>query len=190
MGCCCSTSSDEWSDSDSDSDSSLSDFPPYIRRSTTTVELKQHTTAGTQHACLGAELKGDSGATCDEETLESHPREALDRLSTGGEENAPDWSNSFYSVRLIDADDLEQEQSQWATDEPGPSTVLLTSLFHTPPPETDTVFFQHLFLDQTLICCHHLLLDQTLFFSQHLLLDQTLFFSQHHLLLDQTLFFS
>ncbi|TWW70665.1 hypothetical protein D4764_17G0001480 [Takifugu flavidus] len=40
MGCSCSTSSDEWSDSDSDS--SLSELPPYIRRSTKTVELRAH----------------------------------------------------------------------------------------------------------------------------------------------------
>ncbi|TWW54519.1 hypothetical protein D4764_0167470 [Takifugu flavidus] len=65
MGCSCSTSSDEWSDSDSDS--SLSDFPTYVRRSKVTVEHRQHTSAGTQHACLDAELKGDSRSRCDEE---------------------------------------------------------------------------------------------------------------------------
>ncbi|TWW62529.1 hypothetical protein D4764_04G0011760 [Takifugu flavidus] len=55
MGCSCSTSSDEWSDSDSDS--SLSELPPFVRRSTKTVELRQHTSAGTQHACLDEEVK-------------------------------------------------------------------------------------------------------------------------------------
>ncbi|TWW79911.1 hypothetical protein D4764_10G0009410 [Takifugu flavidus] len=94
MGCCCSKT-EEWSDSDSDS--SLSDFPPYPRRITKTVEHRQHTTAGTQHGCLDAELTGDS--RCKEEpevlrnptrgvgpTLESDPCVALDRRSTGGEE--------------------------------------------------------------------------------------------------------
>ncbi|XP_029682689.1 WW domain-binding protein 11-like isoform X1 [Takifugu rubripes] len=131
MGCSCSTSSDEWSDSDSDS--SLSDFPTYVRRSTKTVELRQHTSAGTQHACLDSELKGDSRSRCDEEPLESHPHVVLPRLSTGGEENTPDVSNSFCSIRPIDADDLEQEQNQCDTDEPGPSTVLQTRLLKPPP---------------------------------------------------------
>ncbi|XP_029685878.1 uncharacterized protein C6orf132 homolog isoform X2 [Takifugu rubripes] len=161
MGCCCSKT-DEWRDSDSDSESisdidsdisSLSDILHYSGWSTKTVEHRQHTTAGTQQAWLDAELKGDS--RCKEEpevirnptrvgpTLESDPCVALDRLSTGGEENTPDGSNSFYSIRPIDADDLEQEQNQWATDEPGPSTVLQTELL-TPPPETDTGLFQTL----------------------------------------------
>ncbi|TWW62852.1 hypothetical protein D4764_04G0014990 [Takifugu flavidus] len=87
MGCSCSTSSDEWSDSDSDS--SLPELPPFVRRSTKTVELRQHTSAGTQHACLDEEVKGDGSGTC-EEPLESHPHVALPRLSTGGEENTLD----------------------------------------------------------------------------------------------------
>ncbi|TWW62884.1 hypothetical protein D4764_04G0015310 [Takifugu flavidus] len=166
MGCSCSTSSDEWSDSDSDS--SLSDFPTYIRRSKVTVEHRQHTTAGTQHACLDAELKGDSRSRCDEEPLESHPHVALPRLSTGGEENTPDGSNSFCSIRPIDADDLEQEQNQCDTDEPGPSTSL--------------VYYQHHLLGQSLVYYQHHLLGQSLVYYQHLLLDQSLVYYQHHLL--------
>ncbi|TWW61268.1 hypothetical protein D4764_05G0013580 [Takifugu flavidus] len=70
MGCCCSKT-EEWRDSDSDSDSdsesisgidsdisSLSDILHYSGWSTKTVEHRQHTTAGTQHAWLDAELKG------------------------------------------------------------------------------------------------------------------------------------
>ncbi|TWW62588.1 hypothetical protein D4764_04G0012350, partial [Takifugu flavidus] len=121
MGCSCSTSSDEWSDSDSDS--SLSELPPFVTRSTKTVELRQHTSAGTQHACLDEEVKGDSSGTC-EEPLESHPRVALPRLSTGGEENTLDGSKPSKPV-------------QCATDEPGPSTVLKNSLLP-PPPEPET----------------------------------------------------
>ncbi|XP_029682525.1 uncharacterized protein [Takifugu rubripes] len=200
MGCSCSTSSDEWSDSDSDS--SLSDFPTYVRRSKVTVEHRQDTTAGTQHACLDAELKGDSRGRCDEETLESHPHVALPRLSIGGEENTPDvskpsklvWStpvrppsvafmvtevsgdqqrptvdsepqrddkegeevrlvmtephqafktktHSYYSICSADTDDLEQEQNHCATDEPGPSTVLQTTLLPTPPPRSEPGLF-------------------------------------------------
>ncbi|XP_029685370.1 uncharacterized protein [Takifugu rubripes] len=110
MGCCCSKT-EEWRDSDSDSDSesisgidsdisSLSDILHYSGWSTKTVEHRQHTTAGTQHAWLDAELKGDS--RCKEEpevlrnptrgvgpTLDSDPCVALPRLSTGGEENTP-----------------------------------------------------------------------------------------------------
>ncbi|TWW61219.1 hypothetical protein D4764_05G0013090 [Takifugu flavidus] len=100
MGCCCSKT-EEWRDSDSesisgiDSDiSSLSDILHYSGWSTKTVEHRQHTTAGTQHAWLDAELKGDS--RCKEEpevlrnptrgvgpTLDSDPCVALPRLSTG-----------------------------------------------------------------------------------------------------------
>ncbi|XP_056879996.1 uncharacterized protein LOC130520300 [Takifugu flavidus] len=112
MGCCCSKT-EEWRDSDSNSDSdsdsisgidsdisSLSDILHYSGWSTKTVEHRQHTTAGTQHAWLDAELKGDS--RCKEEpevlrnptrgvgpTLDSDPCVALPRLSTGGEENTP-----------------------------------------------------------------------------------------------------
>ncbi|TWW61278.1 hypothetical protein D4764_05G0013680, partial [Takifugu flavidus] len=175
MGCCCSKT-EEWRDSDSDSDSdsesisgidsdisSLSDILHYSGRSTKTVEHRQHTTAGTQHAWLDAELKGDS--RCKEEpevlrnptrgvgpTLDSDPCVALPRLRTGGEENTPVVSKLSKPVQStlvgplsvallvtqasgdhqrpkafktttrsvgcmcdIDADELEQEQSQGAT---------------------------------------------------------------------------
>ncbi|TWW52984.1 hypothetical protein D4764_0152360 [Takifugu flavidus] len=88
MGCCCSKTEEWRDDSDSDSESisgidsdisSLSDILHYSGWSTKTVEHRQHTTAGTQHAWLDAELKGDS----------RYPCVALPRLSTGGEENTP-----------------------------------------------------------------------------------------------------
>ncbi|TWW70664.1 hypothetical protein D4764_17G0001470 [Takifugu flavidus] len=166
MGCSCSTSSDEWSDSDSDS--SLSELPPYIRRSTKTVELRKHTV--TQHACLDKEVKGDGSGTC-EETLESHPRVALPRLGTIGEENNIDGSKPSKPVHSTfvgppsiaimmteasgdqqrpmvdpepqrgdkdDTDDLEKAPNQCAIDEPGPSTVRQNGLLPTPNPEPDT----------------------------------------------------
>ncbi|TWW70666.1 hypothetical protein D4764_17G0001490 [Takifugu flavidus] len=166
MGCSCSTSSDEWSDSDSDS--SLSELPPYIRRSTKTVELRKHTV--TQHACLDKEVKGDGSGTC-EETLESHPRVALPRLSTSGEANNIDGSKPSKPVHSTlvgrpsiaimmteasgdqqrpmvdpepqrgdkdDTDDLEKAPNQCAIDEPGPSTVRQNGLLPTPNPEPDT----------------------------------------------------
>ncbi|TWW62520.1 hypothetical protein D4764_04G0011670 [Takifugu flavidus] len=138
MGCSCSTSSDEWSDSDSDS--SLPELPPFVRRSTKTVELRQHTSAGTQQACLDEEVKGDGRGTCDQQRPTVDPEPQCDnkdgeevRVETTDPHQAfKTKTHSCYSIRPIDADDLEQEQNQCPTDEPGPSTVLQTSLL--PPP--------------------------------------------------------
>ncbi|TWW54124.1 hypothetical protein D4764_0113940 [Takifugu flavidus] len=285
MGCCCSKT-EEWRDSDSDSDSdsesisgidsdisSLSDILHYSGWSTKTVEHRQHTTtAGTQHAWLDAELKGDSRYKEEPEvlrnptrgvgpTLDSDPCVALPRLSTGGEVNTPVGSKpskpvqstlvgplsvafmvtqasgdhqrpkvdpkpqrdekggeelhvlttappqAFKTTTLsvgcmcdIDADELEQEQSQGATagatDESinrAANQVINTSSWtrpwfiptpppgpdpgssQTPPPGPDPGSSQtHLLLDQTLVHPKHLLLDQTLVHPEHLLLDQTL----------------
>ncbi|XP_056884935.1 uncharacterized protein LOC130523591 [Takifugu flavidus] len=212
------------------------------------VEHRQHTTAGTQHAWLDADLKGDSRYKEEPEvlrnptrgvgpTLDSDPCVALPRLRTGGEENTPVGSKpskpvqstlveplsvafmvteasgdhqrpkafktttrSFGCMCNIDADDLEQEQSQCATagatDESinrAANQVINTSSWtrpwfipHTPLLDQTLVHSKHLLLDQTLVHSKHLLLDQTLDYSTHLLLDQTLVHSKH-LLLDQTL---
>ncbi|TWW54329.1 hypothetical protein D4764_0156980 [Takifugu flavidus] len=278
MGCCCSKT-EEWRDSDSNSDSdsdsisgidsdisSLSDILHYSGWSTKTVEHRQHTTAGTQHAWLDAELKGDS--RCKEEpevlrnptrgvgpTLDSDPCVALPRLSTGGEENTPVVSKPSKPVQStlvgplsvafmvtqasgdhqrpkvdpkpqrdekggeelhvlttappqafktttcsigcmcdIDADDLEQEQSQCATAGATDESINRAANQTLVHPEhllldQTLVHYKHLLLDQTLVHPEHLLLDQTLVHPKHLLLDQTLVHSKH-LLLDQTLVYS
>ncbi|TWW62560.1 hypothetical protein D4764_04G0012070 [Takifugu flavidus] len=82
MGCCCSKT-DEWRDSDSDSESisdinsdisSLSDILHYSGWRTVMVEHRQHTTAGTQHAWLDADLKGDSRCKEEPEVLRNPTR--------------------------------------------------------------------------------------------------------------------
>ncbi|TWW76222.1 hypothetical protein D4764_13G0008840 [Takifugu flavidus] len=202
MGCCFSVKKTSGQRSDS---SSLSRSPPCSRRSKVTAELRQRTSARTQHEETEVFRNPKHGV---DPTLESEPRVALPRLIAGGEQNAPDGSKPVRStlvgppsvafvvneasgdqqrpkvdpepkrdvkkveeVRVVKRaryqalqtkthsccsmcsfDDLGQGQSQWgATDEPGPSALLQTSVVSTPPPKPDAGLLQCLLVDQMLV---------------------------------------
>ncbi|TWW76220.1 hypothetical protein D4764_13G0008820 [Takifugu flavidus] len=202
MGCCFSVKKTSGQRSDS---SSPSRSPPCGRRSKVTVELRQRTSARTQHEETEVFRNPKHGV---DPTLESDPCVALPRLIAGGEQNAPDGSKPVRStlvgppsvafvvneasgdqqrpkvdpepkrdvkeveeVRVVKRaryqalqtkthsccsmcsfDDLGQGQNQCgATDEPGPSALLQTSVVSTPPPKPDAGLLQCLLVDQMLV---------------------------------------
>ncbi|TWW76219.1 hypothetical protein D4764_13G0008810 [Takifugu flavidus] len=203
MGCCFSVKKTSGQRSDS---SSPSRSPPCGRRSKVTAELRQRTSAVTQHEETEVFRNPKHGV---DPTLESDPRVALPRLIEGGEQNAPDGSKPVRStlvgppsvafvvneasgdqqrpkvdpepqrnvkkveeVRVVKRaryqalqtkthsccsmcsfDDLGQGQQNQcgATDEPGPSALLQTSVVSTPPPKPDAGLLQCLLVDQMLV---------------------------------------